>query len=84
MGIPEREQREAIFGATVTEKFSHTSVRHQITYPGSSNNTRQDMCLKKSTPRHVYSNFRESNKRKIFKEVKGGKNLTCSKDKNYI
>lgn len=84
MGIPEREQREAIFGATVTEKFSHTNVRLQITYPGSSNNTKQDMSLKNPHLSMYIQISGNPNKRKIFKEVNGGKNLTYSKDKNYI
>ena len=49
MGIPEREEREKgkeIFETMVTDNFLQINVGHQITDPGSSENTMQDKCQK--------------------------------------
>ena len=45
MAIPRKErEKEATFAAIMLENFPRINVRHQTKDPGSSENTKQDIC----------------------------------------
>lgn len=88
MGITERKQREReteeIFSTIMIENFSRINVRHQIKYPGSSENTEQDKYKNKQTTK-LHLGISESNcrksiiRKKILKAVRGKNTLQTEK-----
>ena len=46
------------------------NARYQVTDPGSSENTKQEECLRKTTAEHIFSNYWKAKvKKKILKET---------------
>ena len=81
MRIPEGKVKEKgeeeIFETIMTENISQINVRHQTTDPGSSENTKQDKCHKKSTPRHIIFKLQKiKDKEKLLKGARGKKYLS--------
>ena len=67
-------KEEEIFEIIVSENVSQINARYQTTDPGSSENTKQDKCLRKLTQRYHFQTA-ENQRKKILKEPEGKSTL---------
>ena len=59
-------KEEEIFEIIVSENVSQINARYQTTDPGSSENTKQEECLRKTTAEHIFSNYWKAKVKKKY------------------
>ena len=97
MAIPRKErEKEATFAAIMLENFPRINVRHQTKDPGSSENTKQDICKQtnkkpktnkqKTIPRHIIFKLQKIRQRKNLERSQRNKTpyQQRSNNENYI